>query len=280
MGIIGENPVKFKVVFAIFNGIIILSFLFVFLLPFFFFGWEYTQLFWVENWYIAVVFLAVLLGLNTYFGLNWKLFRHLENEDWHALAQYLEERIYSKGRIRRQYIRILINAYIVISAPDKIKELEGFLRERKPDLVPRHAVQLGVPHLMTNDAQEIERFYGEMRAHPKCRDREWIEWAFAFSLMLQRKSDQAREVLLQIYNGAKNPVLRLITLYLMDAFTPSDDYIRNLVREGKNAFQARYNSESWQKELEKNRGNLQVLVLSRLIQDATAWAFEDGTQAA
>lgn len=266
---------KFKVVFAIFNGIIVLSFLFVFFLPYFFFGWEYTELFWSENWYIAIIFVAVLVGLNTYFGVNWKLFRHLENEDWSALAAYLEERVYTKGRLRRQYIRILINAYIVNSQPEKIKELEGFLRQRKPDLVARHAVQLGVPHLMTNDAAEIERFYGEMRANPKCRDREWIEWGFAFSLMLQRKSEQAREVLLSIYNTAKNPVLRLITLYLMDAFTPNDDYVRNLVREGKSAFQAKFTSESWNKELERNRGNLQVLVLSRLIQDATAWAFEE-----
>jgi hypothetical protein len=271
---------KFKVVFFIFNGIIVFSFLFVFLLPFFFFGWEYTQMFWAENWYIALAFLAILAGLNTYFGLNWRLFRHLENEDWHSLIGYLEDKVYERGQIRRQYVRLLINAYIVVSRPEKITELEGFLRERKPSLVPQFAVQLGIPHLMSNDAEEIERYYGEMRSRKQCKERDWVDWAYAFALMLQQKSDAAKEILLEIHGRAKNVVLRLITLYLLDAFTPSDEHVRNLVREGKRQLQASYTTESWNKEIDKNRGNLQVLVLSRLIRDATSWAFHDGTQAA
>ena len=98
--------------------------------------------------------------------------------------------------------------------------------------------------------------------------------------MLQEKHDHAKSVLLHLLDEAKNPVLRLLTIYLLDAFSVSDNEVRNLVVEEKRRLQSTYSSAQWEREVEKNRGNLQVVVLSKLIRDASSWAFGNGSRAA
>jgi hypothetical protein len=271
---------KFKIIFVVFNAIIIVSFLFIFLIPYFMLGWAYTQSFWAENWTVGVVFVAVLAGLNGYFVWNWKLFTLLEREDWYALIDYIEDRVYTKKRLGKQHLRVLVNTYVITSQPEKISRLEQFLRENRASLVPRFALHLGIPHLLANDPEDMKSYYGEMRAHPKCADRDWIDWAYAFSLMLARESEDAKGVLLDLLKRTKNDVLALLTLYLLDAFTVSDHQVNNIVLERKRTFQSKYTADQWSKEVEKNRGNLQVIVLSKLVRDASAWVFSDGSQAA
>jgi len=269
---------KFKIIFLVFNGIILVSFLFIFLLPVFFLGWDFSQMFWASNWPLAALFVAIMAGLNLYFGLNWKLFSYLEAEDWNALIAYLEEKVYTKKQLKKQRVRILINAYIVVSAPAKIETLELFLREHKPEYVPQFAVQFGVPRLLKNDPVEMEAYYGEMRQNPKCRNRAWIDWSYAFALMLQQRSGEAKELLLATRREAKSSVLELLSLYLLDAYAPSDTEAHATVQEGRRAFRQNFTRARWEKELEKQRGNLEVLVLSKLIKDAGDWAFADTVQ--
>jgi hypothetical protein len=98
--------------------------------------------------------------------------------------------------------------------------------------------------------------------------------------MLREKHAEAKEVLTALISRAKNPVLRLLTAYLLDAFSVSDNEARNLVVEEKRRLQSSYSQSQWDREIEKNRGNLQVVVLSKLIRDASSWAFGGGSQAA
>ncbi|MFP3958700.1 MAG: hypothetical protein ACLFUX_00880 [Spirochaetaceae bacterium] len=271
---------RFKIIFVVFNAIILVSFLFIFLIPFFMLGWDYTQAFWSDNWSVAVIFVVVLAGLNAYFLLNWKLFTLLEREDWYALIDYIEDGVYTRKRFGKQHLRVLINAYLITSQPDKIARLEQFLRENRRSLVPRFALHLGIPHLLGNDAADMKAYYGEMRNDPNCADRDWIDWDYAFALMLNHEQEDAKEVLESLLTRAKNDVLVLLTIYLLDAFTVAESRILNIVMERKRAFQTKYTPEQWNKEVEKNRGNLQVIVLSKLIRDAGNWVFSDGTQAA
>jgi len=271
---------KFKLIFALFNGVVILSFLFIFLMPIFFLGWEYTQLFWSSNWILAAAFVAVMIGLNSYFIANWKLFSYLEAENWHGLIAYLEDKVYKKNRFRKQHVRVLVNTYVVVAQPEKIGELEDYLRQERPRYVPSFALHFGIPHLIRNDPHDIERYYGEMRSKRGCKDRRWIDWSYAFALMLQEKHEHAKGVLLKLLDSVKNPVLRLLTAYLLDAFSVSDNEVRSRVVEEKRRLQSAYSNSQWEREVEKNRGNLQVVVLSKLIRDASNWAFGDGSQAA
>ncbi len=267
---------KFRTIFAVFNIIIVVSFLLIFLMPYFVLGWEYTELFWRNNWFLGIIFVAILGALNGYFVHNWRLFSLLEQEDWPNLIAYLEARVFEKGRTNKQRMRILINAYVVTSQPDRTMRLEQYLRENKPAVIPQFALQLGIPYLLRNDPEAMEQFYGEMKEESNCADPLWVRWNYAFALMLQQKLDDAKAVLLSIAPQEKNPVLRLLTLYLLDAFTSTDEEVRQVVRNGTEQLRAKYPGEKWQAQLERRRDSLQVLVLSKLIRDATEWAFGSG----
>lgn len=266
---------KFKIIFIIFNAIIVFSFLFIFFMPFLILGWDYTQVFWSNNWILAVIFLVIMGGLNAYFISNWKLFTLLEEENWNGLIGYLEDRIYNRHRITKQNLRILVNTYVVTSKPEKITELEIFLRDERPKMVPAFAVQLGIPYLLRNEPEEMERYYGQIMKDPRCNDLNWVKWNYGFALMLQQRVEDARSILVEILDGTKNHLLLLITAYLLDAFSASDPAVASRVQDARNQVRGKYDEEGWQKEIEKQRNNLQVLVLSKLIRDATNWLFDD-----
>ncbi|TVQ98939.1 MAG: hypothetical protein EA403_13425 [Spirochaetaceae bacterium] len=271
---------KFKLIFVLFNGIVLLSFLFVFLIPVFFLGWEYSRTFWATNWPLAALFLVIIGGLNTYFAVNWKMFGLLEAENWRGLIGHLEERIYTQRRFRKQHVQLLINGYILVSEPSRILKLEEHFREHRPDMIPLFALPFGVPHLLMNDHEDLERYYGELKNDPRCTDRPWIEWSYAFSLLLQRRADEARDVLMAVPSQTRNPLLKALSFYLLDAMVPHEQNVKNAVLEGKKALRARFSDAQWQKEIEKNRANLQVVVLQKLVNDASLWIFDAGNQAA
>jgi hypothetical protein len=270
---------KIKAVFFLFNLVIVASFLFVFLLPLFVLGWSYTRVFWTANWYLAALFLLIAGGLNLYFALNWKLFALLEKEDWASLKLYLEDVIYNKKRYSRYTVRLLINTCVVQAKPEDIVRLEHHIRSEKPRYLYMCALEFGLPYLLRNDSDAMVRYYGEILEHPGHSQPEWIQWSYGFSLLLSEDTDQAKDVLSDLEKTCKNPIIRGLTLYLLDAFSAGDDDIKQRVENGRSALQKNWTIETWQKELNKQRDNLQILVLSKLMKEATGWIFpgEQGT---
>lgn len=266
---------KFKLVFVAFNVIILLSFLFVFLLPYFFLGWEYTRVFWVGNWYLAAVFVIIIVVLNLYFARNWKLFGLLENENWPVLVEHLEREIFQRKRVSRQFVRLLVNAYVVVSKPEMIGRLEQFLRAERPRLIPEFAVELGVPHLLSNDGEKISAYFGERARDAKTRNRGWVQWSHGFGLMLKGEHEAAKQAFLNLLNDARDPVLKVLTAYMLDSYRRHDAEAARRVQEELNRVRNSLSVQRWQKQLERSRSNLLVLVMSRLLQDASAWAFPD-----
>lgn len=266
---------KFKIIFAVFNAIIVFSFLFIFLMPFFILGWDYTQVFWSKNWFLGIIFVAIMAVLNGYFIANWKLFGYLEKEDWVGLTGFLEERILNRNSFRRNEIKILINTYVVRSNTDGILELERHMRKYRQKLVARFALQFGVPHLLKNDPLDMEIYFGEMKEQPGCSERKWIEWNYAFALMLQQKSAEARSMLQALAPQRLEPVLLALTLYLLDAYSASDEEIGKIIESGKSRLRTRRTYRKWLQEVENSKGNLQVLVLAKLVQDASEWLYPE-----
>ena len=87
----------------------------------------------------------------------------LEREDWAALIDYLETVLLEKKRITRQRVRILVNAYVVTGRVERIGDLESFLRDARPNVVPPLAIELGMPHLLSNDGERMVEYFGEMK---------------------------------------------------------------------------------------------------------------------
>ncbi len=282
---------KLKTIFILFNVIVVTTFLVVFLMPLFFLGIEFTTIFWRGNWYLVVLFVLVLAVLNTYFGLNWSLFNALEREDWRQVASVMERRIRDRGRFSDSNIRLLVNAYVVSSQPDRIRDMEQYLRERKPAILRRHALRFGIPHLLSNDGAEIERYFREFRSGElpdRSSDgsrgdtlrrlfgggapqdaRYWIEWCYAFGLMLQGRVEEGRAILRLIVDTSPRGVVHGVALYLMEPNREEDSD----VEERRRAFVDKLPSATWQKTVERERSELHVLVLSKLLLDVEKWLY-------
>ncbi len=266
---------KLKTIFIIFNILIAISFLVVFLMPAIFLGWEYAGLFWNDNWYLVLLFFAVLFLLNAYFLVNKRLFTALEREDWDAVISVLEDRVFQKKRYNQGTIRLLVNAYVIRSKSDRIRDLENAVREHRPKLLPRYALLFGVPHLLSNNGPEITGYYEPFLDTVSGADGNWIRWSYAFGLMLQERSGEARETLEELCRTGKDPIVRALSSYLMEAYAESDDSVRAQIDECRASITAKYSIAEWRHLVEKKRGELYVLILSKLLNDVADWLYKE-----
>lgn len=264
---------RFRVLFVLFNAVILVSFALILFMPAFVLGWEYTRIFWGSNWPVGLVFLIVLAALNAYFVYNWRVFSLLEQEDWKSLVDYLEKEILEKKRVGSQRLRILINAYVVTGAIDRIGALEGFLRERRAKLVGKLAVELGLPHLLSNDADRMLAYFGEMKERSDAGSPVWIRWCYAFALMSATRFDEAKAELVSVLEEARDPLLRALCAHMLEPFGSGDEAIASRVGAARAELRSRYTRDRMNRELERQRQNLQVLFLATRIEEARDWVF-------
>jgi len=263
--------VKFKTIFILFNSVIILSFLIIFFMPLIILGWEYTSVFWSKNWFLPIMFVAVLAVLNTYFLSNWRLFSLLERENWDELIALLEDGVYRKKRYRLQPLRVLINAYLVKSDIESIRKLENLLKEENGKKLEALSLQFGIPYLLKNEPDEMETYFGTYRECVSGEDKGWMDWNFAFSLLLNQKRMEAAEVLTGLLESSKSPVILLLAAYLLDGDAEADETAKKKITSTVLHLQKRYGASGLEKEVEKSRSNVEVVILSKLISDALEW---------
>lgn len=267
---------KFKLIFALFNGIIVLSFLFVFLMPFFVLGFDNTAGFWLQNWYLVVVFLGILGILDSYFVVNWKTFSLLEREDWTGLTAHLEKQIFERKRFSDQSVRLLCNAWTVQGRPAEIQRLERLARAEKPALLARHGLVLGIPYLLANDPATIVAYFEPLAADPKAADRPWLAFDHAFGLLAAGRHAEALPVLRGLALQKKDPVVQLLALYLSEAKAAEsqpDPAARAELAAARAEFRKRRGPKDFQRLVERERENLQVVIMAGFIAEASAWIF-------
>ena len=265
---------RFKTIFLLFNAVLTISFVLILFLPGLFMGIEYLTAFLRSNWYVGLLFAATLVVVNVCFFKNWRLFSLLEREDWYGVIDYLEHEIYGKRRVLASHVRILLNTYLVASRTDGIRKLERFLSSDSPGLVARFAVQLGVPYLLSQDTEEGEKFFGKVLSMRRVPHREWIRWNHAFCLMQQRQAEAAKGALRSVLTSHPEPVLELLTLYMLDSYGRTDAGIQTTVAEGVNRLRGKYDGQRWKRIVERTRDNVEALMLSRIIEDAARWLFD------
>jgi hypothetical protein len=264
---------RFKTVFLIFNVVIVVSFLFIFFMPLFMLGGQRFGEFLARNWISGALFVVALAGFNAYFVGSWRLFELLEREDWAGLIGYLEKQVYERGRLSRRSIKILINSYLVTSRTEEILRLQAHVAERRPALAARFAVPFGVPYLLLNRPADSERYFGRMLAAGGVARRGWLHWNHAFSLLQLRELDAARGEFEGLLNDHSDPILYLLSLYMLDSLARADEKGREAVREKADRFRSLHSQKSWNRRVERAKENMQVLILSRIIKEASDWLF-------
>jgi hypothetical protein len=264
---------KFKTIFILFNGVIVVAFLFVFLLPLILLGPEYFRMFFQKNWIAAALFLATLIIINGYFFYNRKMFRLLEREDWPELIRLLEDSIYRRGRLRGASCRMLLNAYLITANTAPIAELEARVRRDRPALLKPLALLFGLPYLLRGEPEAAESYFGPLASQAGVADRPWIRWNYAFSLMQRKSYDRAKEELLGLLADRPEPVLRLLTVYLLDSYAKAHPEVAGPVERGREELIRRWSAEQWRHKLENSGGNPQISLLAPILREAREWLF-------
>ena len=264
---------KMKAIFLLLNAVLGIAFLVIFLSPLLLVGGDWFQLFWTRNWPIAIVFVLTMCAVDAYFLLNWRLFSGLEKENWGEVAGFLEERIFKRGWISSARVRLLLNTYLVTSNTQGILALEAYLAEKRPGLIPRFSLPFGIPHLLARDPADAEAWFRGMLARPRLAERDWVSWNHAFSLLQTRQGDEARTELAGLIDRVTEPVLLLLTMYLLDVLARNDPALESQVAAKRDLLKGRHTPDSIRKAIEKSTANIQVVVLTRLLHDATQWLF-------
>jgi len=269
--------VKLKTIAIIFNALIIVSFLFVFVMPAIFLGWDYAGVFWSGNWYLVVVFLLVLGTLNLYFFRNWRLFRALEEEDWSSVIEVLAARIARRPTVGS--VRMYCHACVLTSQQDRIVRLESDLTDRRPGIVPKLVMVLAIPHLLSGDGTVVRTYFERYRGTVGGDTGAWIEWGYAFGLMLEKRFDEAQATLDSVAHDLKPGLLMGLSAYLLDAWSPADTDAPDRIREFRETIRSRYSQTAWKRLVDRERSELHVLVLGNLLTDVERWLYEDSSAA-
>ncbi len=265
---------KFKVIFILFNVVIVVSFLIIYLMPLIMLGWDYTRVFWARNWGLPILFAVIIAALNAYFAFNWRLFRLLEDEDWNGLVEFLSRRIYEKKIVLPHQCRILINAYLVRSDLDGIERLEQFIRDNKPGLLKRLALPLGARHLLRHDPDQMTRYFGEL-SELRGSEGAWLRWCYAFALLLNDDITEAVTYLKRIAGESPKSLLLLLTIYLLDSAKGEDPDAGRIVVENRENLKKKYTPQQLAAEIERHKSSVHVVILARLIEEASDWLFAE-----
>jgi hypothetical protein len=271
---------KFRTIFILFNVVILASFLFIFLLPLFLLGPGASLTFWKGNWYLAVLFLALIAGLNSFFFVNRKTFLLVEREDWGELSAHLVGLMFPKGRFRGSRVRLLVNAYLLQSDIAGIESLEAELAAKRPDILRKNALLFGVTRLLRNKTADAESFFASYLDAKDVESRDWLRFDYGFSLVLQKKYAAALPFL-EEGSSARDSVLCLLAAYLLgsvgaaEASSEADKAaILAKAEAARLRLRKRYSSAKWSREVERAKSEVHIVILSKLIDDAGRWLYE------
>ncbi|MFQ3619474.1 MAG: hypothetical protein SNJ78_00880 [Spirochaetales bacterium] len=264
---------KFKTIFIFFNSILIFSLIFIFFMPFFIIGRGYALDFWKQNWYISLLFLLVLFIMNTYFLKNWKLFLLMEGENWQGIKAFLEAKIKEGKKLSEQNARILMNTYLVLGESDKMLSLSNTLKTQSPRVYKSLAVELGVGHLMKSNPEGLEEYYTPLTNTTEVKGVDYARFSLALAYLFAHRYEDALKALTEFQNYQKEPILFLLSNYLLHTLKGEDPQILEEIESRRKWFLTTYPSKKWERYIEGRKENLVILVLSRFIQDASFWIY-------
>jgi hypothetical protein len=269
---------KFKTIFILFNIIIVISFLFIFFMPVFMLGSNYGFSFWQTNWPLALFFIAILAAFNGFFISNWKVFALIEAEQWDSLSTVLAERLFQKHQYNKRNVRLFVNACLLRSDSASIDRLQKELASAKPGLLEREATLFGTAWLLRNDPAGAEAFLAQWLDKPGVDKKDWLVFYYSFSLILQKRINEAAPRL-EALLATKDKVLLLLAAYLygslcaVAATADEQRRIQQLAETKRLELSKGFTPERWSRETERSKAEVHVVVLTKLIDEAGAWMF-------
>jgi len=273
---------KFKYLIIAFSIIIIFILLIIALLPSFLSNSEAAVNLRVLTLPLFIFMVLVLVCLGLYFLSNYRLLSLLEREDWPALAYFLEQKLYVKGRYNARRVQLLASSYMVISDYPSVLKLEGKAALAKPSVVEKNVMIFGSARVLSGDYASATAFFKKYldKSKLKDRDREWIRWFYGFTQLLGRAFRQAEPEFLSLAESSSDAVIVALSAYFLDKnlakYSIKPEECRASAQNGRGrVVEALKTAENWKKEVEKIENEIHISIVRKYVDEAGKWLFAD-----
>jgi hypothetical protein len=231
-----------------------------------------TADFWRVLWPTGLIAVLALAGMNVYFFKNLRLFSLLKKDDWPALADYLEKRIYRDGKYSSRDVRLLAHSYIVTGDFDAAARLEKNVAAAKPALLDEFALMFGVARVLGGNKPATVEFFKERLEKGNVSEGEWVRWYYGFSLSLAGSSGQAQTVFGDLAATAKDVIVTGLSAYFLSEVLGNSP----AAKEGAGRVRRETGSlAQWGKRTAKVTTEVHGAIIRKHIAEAGEWIFKE-----
>ena len=270
---------KLKFIFILFSITLLLFMAILVIMPFFFLGPALSVSFWRINWPFIAVLALIFIAFNLFYFINRRLFMLLENEDWPALARFLEEKVIQKGRYSPRLVRLLANSYLVLSDSAAVMSLENKVAISKPALIDANVLVFGTARILGKDIPGALRFFGARKDTVKSGLKEWVCWYHGFALLLNFQFEEAADEFSALARLSKDAVLSALSAYFLaetlSSFLPAKKHelgeVSGLGRDRVLKSLPRF--KDWSREISRLSTEIHVAALSKYIEETGRWLY-------
>jgi ABC-type multidrug transport system fused ATPase/permease subunit len=269
---------KFKYLIIIFSVIIVVIVLTTSLLPLLISGHGNAVTFRYITLPLLLFMAVLLICMSIFFFINYRLFSLLEREDWPALAYYLEQKIYTKGRYTDRYVRLLASSYLVISDFSAVLKLENKILTAKPSLISKNVLIFGAARVLSGGHHEAVLFFKNYLEKCGQNDKQWVRWFYGFSQILSGNFRQAEPEFTSLTVTSDSILITGLSAYFLkntiEKHSLDPQKCHEAAENGRERVRNALNSsENWQKEKEKMRAEIHIAIISKYINEAGKWIF-------
>ena len=229
---------------------------------------------------LPLIFFVVLLlvCVCTYFFLNYRLFSLLEREDWPALAYYLENKIYVKGKFSAQNVRLLASSYLIISDFQSVFKLEGKTQLAKPVEISRNALIFGSARILGGNYPEAAMFFKNNIDKCKPSDKQWVRWFYGFAELLSCAFLAAESEFSSLAVSSDSALITGLSAYFLNSTLEKKSSepvkCREISETGKTrVIESVKNLKNWNKEVHKMGTDIHTAIIRKYIDEVRQWVF-------
>ena len=231
-------------------------------------------------WPFILIILLILGGMNAFFISNRRLFRLLESEDWPALHEFLEEKIYREKRYSARYVRLLAQTCLAVGDFSGAARLESLIALVKPALVDENALVFGIARILGKDEAGAVDFFHNQLEKKSSQDPEWLRWFYGFSLVLGGYHEKAGDIFEELSVNAKNIVVTGLSAFLLSQilakYAPGHVEWYARTAEVKNrVVKILKSADKWKKKADKTQAEVQGSVIRKYLENAGEWLFRE-----
>jgi hypothetical protein len=233
--------------------------------------------YWSVIWPVVLFLLVVLIALDSFYFSKRRFFHLLEKEDWPALVRYLEQRIFKKGHYTSRSVRLLANAYLILSDAASVVSMENKIAILKPALVDANALIFGTARILNKDIAGALAFFAA-RLNP-AKSKPWVRWYYGFSLLLDRQFSAAGDQFKVLAGESKDGIITGLSSFFLAENLSKAVPQRSLeftaaAIEGRNRLKKTFPSaDAWNREVKRILNEVYTVVLSKYIGETTVWLF-------